>query len=602
MSDGYGRSAASPITSDQAVRLIVRTCLEEGITDERQIAYVLATAEHESQNFTKPEEDYGRQQATRLGYEGGEDFFGRGYAHLTHRDNYRRLGEALGRGDDFVNNPALAADPEVASRVLVVGMRDGLFTSRGLGDYINADGVDYENARRIVNGIDRQDDIADLARNWEGRVADLVTEVQRDGVDLTPIAATRDADAPLQRGDANARAFELQQYLAELGVTNDAGRAISPDGDFGPSTEQAVRTYQRNNGIDPATGTVDAALFDRIRGDVQQANPDFALKTFTELHGPLNDNVLSRDERGDPVADIQRQLRGLGYTGADGQPLEVNRRYTAGTEAAVRQFQRDENIEPADGRADERTRDALNARAVEQGLPEAAEAVRRREAAEAAQVPVPAGAEPPAEQPAGRGIEQPVQPDAGRRAARVCEPVSGGAGPGAQRRARTRHPGRSAQPESGRGADRRQPARRHLAGPGGIEPRRFARARGGNQPHRRRSGDQPQYRSGGDGGGHCRAGAPECRGGRARGGRARGHAARRDPDADPEHRHAHGVAGLRGHDAVRAGGAAPVGTHSGRPISRAARPRSRRRRSCASSSSLRRRAWRRPGRGRYSLR
>lgn len=414
MSDGYGRSAASPITSDQAVRLIVRTCLEEGITDERQIAYVLATAEHESQNFTKPEEDYGRQQATRLGYEGGEEFFGRGYAHLTHRDNYQRLGEALGRGDDFVNNPALAADPEIASRVLVVGMRDGLFTTRGLGDYIpeggTADGVDYENARRIINGTDRQHDIADLARNWEGRVADLVTEVQRDGVDLTPIASTRDADAPLQRGDANARAFELQQYLAELGITNDAGRAISPDGDFGPSTQQAVRAYQRNAGIDPPTGTVDEALFDRIRGDVQQANPDFALKTITELYGPLNDNVLSRDERGDPVADIQRQLRGLDYTGADGQPLEVNRRYNAGTEAAVRQFQRDENIEPADGRADERTRDALNARAVERGLPEAAEAVRRREAAEAAPAVVPPGADLPAEQPAGRAIEQPMPP------------------------------------------------------------------------------------------------------------------------------------------------------------------------------------------------
>ncbi len=424
MSDGYGRSAESPITSDQAVRLIVRTCLQEGITDERQIAYVLATAQHESQNFTKPEEDYGRQQATRLGYEGGEDFFGRGYAHLTHRDNYQRLGVALGLGDDLVNNPALAADPEIASRVLVVGMRDGLFTSRGLGDYIpegaTADTADYENARRIINGTDRQDDIAALARNWEGQVADLVTEVQRSHATYleTPIASTRDADAPLQRGDANARAFELQQYLAELGITNDAGRAISPDGDFGPSTEQAVRTYQRNAGIDPATGTVDGALFDRMRGDVQQANPDFALKTITELYGPLNDNVLSRDERGDPVADIQRQLRGLDYTGADGQPLEVNRRYNAGTEAAVRQFQRDENIEPADGRADERTRDALNARAVEQGLPEATEAVRRREAAEAAPAVVapvmppvvPSGADQPVELPAGRAIEQPMPP------------------------------------------------------------------------------------------------------------------------------------------------------------------------------------------------
>lgn len=417
MSDGYGRSAASPITSDQAVRLIVRTCLEEGVTDERQIAYVLATAQHESQNFTKPEEDYGRQQATRLGYEGGEDFFGRGYAHLTHRDNYQRLGEALGRGDDFVNNPALAADPEIASRVLVVGMRDGLFTTRGLGDYITADGVDYEGARRIINGTDRQGDIADLARNWEGQVADLVTEVQRSHATYleTPTTATPDADAPLQRGDANARAFELQQYLAELGITNDAGRAISPDGDFGPSTQQAVRTYQRNAGIDPATGTVDEALFDRIRGDVQQANPNFALKTITELYGPLNDNVLSRDERGDPVADLQRQLRGLDYTGADGQPLEVTRRYNAGTEAAIRQFQRDENIEPANGRADERTRDALNARAVEQGLPEAAEAVRRREAAEAAPAQAPAGAAQPTDQPAGRAIEQPVQPQVDQR-------------------------------------------------------------------------------------------------------------------------------------------------------------------------------------------
>ena len=421
MSDGYGYSADSPITSDQAVRLIVRTCLQEGITDERQIAYVLATAQHESQNFTKPEEDYGRQQATRLGYEGGEDFFGRGYAHLTHRDNYQRLGEALGRGDDFVNNPALAADPEIASRVLVVGMRDGLFTTRGLGDYINENGADYAEARRIINRTDRQHDIADLARGWEGQVADLVTEVQHSHATYleTPAGSTRDADAPLQRGDANARAFELQQYLAELGITNDAGRAISPDGDFGPSTEQAVRTYQRNAGIDPPTGTVDGALFDRIRGDVLQANPDFALKSITDIYGPLNDNVLSRSERGDPVADLKMQLRGLEYPIADVQPWENERVYDAQTEAAIRQFQRDENIEPADGRADERTRDALNARAVEQGLPEAAEAVRRREAAEAAPAVVPAGADRPAElpadQPAGRGIEQPVQPQGDQR-------------------------------------------------------------------------------------------------------------------------------------------------------------------------------------------
>lgn len=401
MSDGYGRSAASPITRDQAVRLIVRTCLEEGVTDQRQIAYVLATAEHESLNFTKPEEDYGRQQAARLGYQGGEDYFGRGYAHLTHRDNYQRLGEALGRGSELADNPALAADPETASRILVRGMRDGLFTEQRLGQFINANNADYDGARAIVNGSDRAAHIAGLARGWEGNVADLVTSVQRDGVDLTPAAPAPAADATLRSGDANARAFEMQQYLAALNVTGPNGRAISPDGDFGPATEHAVRNYQRSAGITPQTGTVDQALMDRMRGEVLQADPNFRLKSITDLYGPLNDRVLNTGDRGDPVADVQRQLRGLGYRDDDGL-LDVTRRYDANTQAAVRRFQRDENIEPANGIADERTRDALNARAVERGLPEAAEAVRRRQenaATPTPQAPATEPVTPPARQP-----------------------------------------------------------------------------------------------------------------------------------------------------------------------------------------------------------
>lgn len=392
MSDGYGRSAASPITRDQAVRLIVQTCLTEGVTDERQIAYVLATAEHESQNFTSLEEAHGRKQAARRGYEGneqdgygsGEEYFGRGYAHLTHWGNYQSLGEALGRGNELAEDPALAADPEVASRVLVIGMRDGLFTRRGLDDYVNEDSTDYWNARRIVNGTDRAADVAELARAWEPRVADLVTSVQRDGVDLTPTQAAGEVDAPLQRGDANARAFELQQYLSALNVTNAAGQPLSADGDFGPSTEQAVRNYQEMAGINPRTGTVDQALFDRIRGEVLQADPDFRLKTIMDLYGPLNDRVLDPDDRGDAVAELQEQLQGLGMRGRNGRLLDVSRIYDPDTQAAVRRFQRDEAIVPANGLADEATRDAINARAVERGLQEATEVVRRREAAQEA--------------------------------------------------------------------------------------------------------------------------------------------------------------------------------------------------------------------------
>lgn len=386
MSDGYGRSAASPITREQAVRLIVQTCLEEGVTDERQIAYVLATAEHESQNFTSPEENSGRKQAAEIGYKGGEreghgsgeEYFGRGYAHLTHLDNYRRLSEEIGRGDELVNSPALAANPEVASQVLVVGMRDGLFTGRGLGHYITSGDADYLNARRIVNGTDRAADIAELARTWEPGIASLVTSVQREGVHLTLPPEARRADSPLQRGDANARAFELQQYLAALNMIDAAGQRLSPDGDFGRSTEQAVRNYQRTAGV-PTTGTVDEALFDRIRGDVLRTSPDFQLKTIMDLYGPLNDGVLGPRERGDAVAELQEQLQGLGFRGGNGRPLTISRGYDNATQEAVRRFQEGADIAPANGLADERTRDAINASAVERGLQEATEVVRRRE-------------------------------------------------------------------------------------------------------------------------------------------------------------------------------------------------------------------------------
>ena len=393
MSDGYGLSAASPITRDQAVRLIVQTCLQERVTDERQIAYVLATAEHESQNFTSPEENYGRKQASMIGYRGGEragygsgeEYFGRGYAHLTHWGNYRDMGRALGRGEDLMREPSLAADPELASRILVVGMRDGLFTGRGLEDYIAVERADYLNARRIVNGTDQAANIAALAREWEPAVSDLVTAVQRDGVGLMPAQEARHADMPLQRGVANERTFELQQYLAALDITNAAGHPLSPDGDFGRSTEQAVSAYQGRAGIEPRTGTVDQALFDRIRGEVIRGNPDFRLKTMMDLHGPLNDGVLGPGDRGDAVAELQEQLQGLGFRGARGQPLAISRSYDNATSDAVRRFQDSVDIAPANGLADERTRDAINSRALEQGLQEATEAVRRREVRDAQQ-------------------------------------------------------------------------------------------------------------------------------------------------------------------------------------------------------------------------
>jgi len=45
-------------------------------------------------------------------------------------------------------------------------MKDGIFTGKKLSDYISSAGVDYE-ARRIINGSDKQQLIAGYARKFE---------------------------------------------------------------------------------------------------------------------------------------------------------------------------------------------------------------------------------------------------------------------------------------------------------------------------------------------------------------------------------------------------------------------------------------------------
>src|SRR5690606_6347952 len=163
-------------TREQSIDLIVQACLDNDVTDTRQIAYVLATAQHESSNFRSPEEDWGRKQAVTLAYHGGEAYYGRGYAHLTHHENYRNMGDRLGLGDALVVTPQRAAEPEIATRVLVIGMREGRFTpGHTLDRYINAGEADYSGARAIINSRDTAtaEPIANLARQWEAEVPAL---------------------------------------------------------------------------------------------------------------------------------------------------------------------------------------------------------------------------------------------------------------------------------------------------------------------------------------------------------------------------------------------------------------------------------------------
>ena len=147
-------------------------------------AYLLATAWHETGGTMRPErEAFGKTdedtinrlnrawKAGKLGQvkapywrkdQSGRAWFGRGYVQLTHIENYRRASAVT--GVDLVGDPSLAMRPDIAAKILVDGCEAGIFTGKKLSDYLPGD---YVNARRVVNGTDKAQQIATYARAFE---------------------------------------------------------------------------------------------------------------------------------------------------------------------------------------------------------------------------------------------------------------------------------------------------------------------------------------------------------------------------------------------------------------------------------------------------
>jgi len=152
--------------------------------DRRWLAYILATAFHETAYTMQPVRETlatsdsraveiletafasGRLSWVKTPYwrpdEDGKSWLGRGLVQLTHRRNYEAMSEVT--GIDLVAEPDRAMEMTPAVTILIEGMLRGSFAGHRLSDHLNEEREDWVNARRIVNGTDRAEKLAEYGR------------------------------------------------------------------------------------------------------------------------------------------------------------------------------------------------------------------------------------------------------------------------------------------------------------------------------------------------------------------------------------------------------------------------------------------------------
>ena len=169
---------------------------------DRHIAYILATSWHETARMMQPIYERG-SKAYFNKYDGRADlgdtikgdgyrFRGRGHVQLTGRRNYGVFSKLL--GVDLLANPDLALDPAISAKVIVTGMKGGLFTGKKMADFTT-----FKDMRRVVNGTDKDDLIAGYAAKFLEAVQALKNQpvdAQKPIPAPTPAPGKVDAPSP----------------------------------------------------------------------------------------------------------------------------------------------------------------------------------------------------------------------------------------------------------------------------------------------------------------------------------------------------------------------------------------------------------------------
>ncbi|MFC3651048.1 peptidoglycan-binding protein [Dyella humi] len=162
----------------------------------------------------------------------GWKYHGRGYVQLTGREEYTKVGKAL--GIDLVNYPELASAHENAAQIAIYYWKSKVVA--------NGHQRDVTGATHDINGGEKG-----LAERKAAAIAWEAKLVSGYVPDAPSVQSGR--EGALKQGALGEAVSALQAELTVLGYIDNRGQALQPDGHFGRNTEAAVRAFQSDHGL-----------------------------------------------------------------------------------------------------------------------------------------------------------------------------------------------------------------------------------------------------------------------------------------------------------------------------------------------------------------
>ena len=153
-----------------------------------------------------------------------------------------------------------------------------------------------------------------------------------------------DASGMLKPGSSGTAVRQLQEDLKTLGFYDG-----SVTGNYGTLTEDAVRRFQRKNGLD-ADGIAGAKTLAAINSAINGGGSSSGSSSSGSATG-----TLKLDDEGEEVKQLQKDLTTLGFYSG-----EITGHYGSITKEAVRQFQKKNGLD-ADGIAGAKTLNKIKA-------------------------------------------------------------------------------------------------------------------------------------------------------------------------------------------------------------------------------------------------